>query len=289
MKRRVTISIAIIVTAFSLSAAAQDWGKIAGSVFGGVQQMAEASKDITPSEEHYIGRAVAALILEKNALLENAALDGYLNKVGLTVAYHSDRPITYGGYHFAVLNSDEINAFACPGGIILVTKGLLREVENEDQLAAVLGHEVAHVAKRHGISAIKKSRWTKFGFYAAGEVGKHYTPTEVSELVGEFQSVVTDVAKQVIEKGYSKSDEKQADTLGILYASNAGYAPSAMAEFIKAEQTKGIGNQAGPFSSHPSNEKRLQEVEKTIQDEGLSGNLATARTARFKIATASLR
>lgn len=289
MKRPIIVIAAAIVLILSANASAQNWGKIAGSVFGGVQQMAEASKEITPSEEHYIGRAVAALILEKYALLGNAALDNYLNKVGLTVAYHSDRPMTYGGYHFAVLNSDEINAFACPGGIILVTKGLLKEVENEDQLANVLGHEVTHVAKRHGIGAIKKSRWTKFGFYAVGEVGKHYTPSEVSQLVGEFQSVVSDVAKQVIEKGYSKGDEKEADDLGMRYAANAGYDPQAMAAFIKVEQAKGIGNDSGPFSSHPSNDKRLQQVEKAIQNDGLSGAVAAARTSRFQSATASLR
>jgi predicted Zn-dependent protease len=289
MKHVASFVIVLIVMAMSFSAKAQDWGKIAGSVFGGVQQMAEASKEITPSEEHYIGRAVAALILEKYALLGNTALDNYLNKTGLTVAYHSDRPVTYGGYHFAVLNSDEINAFACPGGIILVTKGLLKEVQNEDQLANVLGHEITHVAKRHGISAIKKSRWTKFSFYAVGEVGKHYTPSEVSQLVGEFQSVVSDVAKQVIEKGYSKGDEKEADNLGMRYAANAGYAPVAMAEFIKVEQAKGIGNDAGPFSSHPSNEKRLQEVENTIQNDGLSGTVSQTRTARFTGATAALK
>jgi len=289
MKNIVTIFALITTMAIGLNAQAQDWGKIAGSVFGGVQQMAEASKDITPSEEHYIGRAVAAMILEKYPLYENSAVNDYLGKVGLTVAYRSDRPMTYGGYHFAALDTDEINAFACPGGIILVTRGLLREVQNEDQLANVLGHEVAHVAKRHGISAIQKSRWTKFGFYAAGEVGKHYTPSEVGQLVGEFQSVVADVAKKVIEKGYSKGDEKEADSLGMRYAASAGYDPLAMEEFIKAELAKGIGNDTGPFSSHPSHEKRLKEIEGTIKAEGLSGSVAQVRTDRYKGAMASLR
>lgn len=251
--------------------------------------MAQASKEITFSEEHYIGRAVAALILEKYSLLGNAAIDSYLNKVGTTVAYHSDRPVTYGGYHFAALNSNEINAFACPGGLIFVTKGLLREVQNEDQLANVLGHEVKHVAKRDGIRAIKKSRWTKFGFYAAGEVGKHYAPSEVSQLVGEFQNVVSEVAKTVMEKGYSKSDEKSADSLGMRYAANAGYDPLAMKQFIEHEVAQGRGNDTGPFSSHPSHDKRLKEVDNTIKDEGLTGTIAPVRTQRFKATTASLK
>lgn len=289
MKHLITVFTLIIIMAIGSSAAAQDWGKVAGSVFGGVQQMAEASKDITPAEEHYIGRAVAALILQKYPLYNNAGLNNYLNKVGLTVAYHSSRPVTYGGYHFAVLDSNEINAFACPGGLIFVTRGLLREVQDEDQLANVIGHEVAHVAKRHGIGAIKKSRWTKFGFYAAGEVGKHYTPSEIGQLVNEFQNVVSDVAKRVIEKGYSKGDEKEADNLGMRYATNAGYDPLAMKEFIQHELAQGIGNDTGPFSSHPSHETRLKEVGNTIKKEGLTGTVAPVRTARYKSAVASMK
>jgi len=289
MRHSITIFALIAAAALSSNAYSQDWGKIAGSVFGGVQQMANASKEITPSEEHYIGRAVAAMILEKYPLLGDSSLNDYLGKVGLTLAYRSDRPMTYGGYHFAALDSDEINAFACPGGIILVTKGLLREVQNEDQLANVLGHEVAHVAKQHGISAIKKSRWTKFAFYAAGEVGKHYTPSEVGQLVGEFQSVVTDVAKKVIEKGYSKADEKEADSLGMRYAADAGYDPLAMEQFIKHELEKGADNKTGPFSSHPSHAQRLKEVENTIKSEGLTGSVAEVRTTRYNSALASLR
>jgi predicted Zn-dependent protease len=287
--RNMMIASALAIVLAAGVAGAQDWGKIAGSAIGGIQQMAEASKEITPSEEHYIGRAVAAMVFERYPLLDNPALNSYLNKVGLMVAYQSDRPVTYGGYHFAVLASDDINAFACPGGIILVTRGLLRTVENEDQLANVLGHEVTHVAKRHGIGAIKKSRWTKFGFYAAGEIGKHYTPSEVSELVGEFQGVVTDVAKQVIENGYSKGDEAEADELGMRYAAAAGYSPKAMADFINVEIAKGLGSKSGPYSSHPSPEVRLKKVEGELGKMGSPGEVAKVRTARYQGAVASLK
>ncbi len=289
MKKIIVITALTIIALLSIQARAQDWGSIAGSVFGGVQQMAEAAKDITPSEEHYIGRAVAAMIFEKYPLYNNPAVNAYLNKVGLAVAYHSDRPVTYGGYHFAALNTDEVNAFACPGGMILVTRGLLKLVENEDELANILGHEIRHVADRDGIKAIKKSRWTKFGFYAAGEVGKHYTPSEVSELVGEFQSVVTDVAKTVIQNGYSKKDEEDADVYGMRFAMNAGYNPGAMADFIKAEIAKGLGSGSGPFSSHPSPDQRLRKVENALSSEGLSGTTEKVRTARFGGALASAK
>lgn len=288
MKRIITVFTLIAVMAVCSSASAQNWGQIAGSIIGGAQQMAEASKDITLAEEYYIGRAVAAMVLEKYPLYENQSANTYLNKVGYAVARNSDMPMTYGDYHFYLLDTPEINAFACPGGIIFVTRGLMKEAQNEDQLANVLGHEVTHVAKRHGISAIKKSRWTKFAFYAAGEVGKHYTPSEVSQLVGEFQNVVSEVAKTVIEKGYSQSDENDADKYGMVYAMNSGYDPNAMAEFIKHEIALGVGDKSGPFSSHLKPDQRLKKVEATIKSDGLTGTVDPGRTARFKAATGGL-
>lgn len=274
------LALAVLI-AIPSSAKAFDLGQALGSAIGGVQQLAEAAKEITPSEEHYIGRAVAAMVLAKYPLLDDPALTKYVNDVGLLVAYASDRPSTFGGYHFAVLNSDEPNAFACPGGIILINKGLLKDVKDEDQLAAILGHEVAHVSHRHGISAIKKSRWTKFAFFAAGEVGKQYSSNEIGQLVGEFQGVVSDVAKKVMESGYSKSDEKNADENGMKFAYDAGYNPAEMIDFIKQEEAKGIGSTSGPFSSHPKAEVRVRELEGTLA--GLGGaSTDPARTARFK-------
>lgn len=289
MKRKLTYIMIATLTLLPSAARAQDWGKIIGSTIGGVQQLAEASKEITPSEEHYIGRAVAATIIAKYPLLDNPALTDYLNKVGMLVAYASDRPSTFGGYHFAVLNSDEPNAFACPGGIILVNKGLLKEIKDEDQLATILGHEVAHVSHRHGIGAIKKSRWTKFAFYTAGEVGKNYTSSEIGQLVQEFQGVVTDVAKKVMESGYSKGDEKNADENGIRFAYAAGYNPESIVDFVKAEEAAGVGTAKGPFSSHPKPAVRVKEMEETLAGLGIKGMTNPARTARFKAAVAAVK
>lgn len=278
----ILIALLIVVPA---SAKALDINKVVGQAVTGATMMAEAAKDITPSEEHYIGRAVAATILSRYPLVNNPALTKYVNEVGLLVAYASDRPSTYKGYHFAVVNSPDANAYACPGGIIFVTKGLLSQVKSEDQLAAVLAHEVAHVAHRHGIKAIKKDKWTKLGFYAAGEVGKQYTPQDVTAIVGEFQNVVTDVAKQVLESGYSKGDEKNADEYGMKFASAAGYNPAEMIEYLK---TSGDNSSHGPFSSHPKADSRIKALEKDVKDLPPVTTQAV-RTSRFKALTASAR
>ena len=134
----------------------------------------DASKEISDSEEYYLGRGVAARILSQYPLSKDQALNTYVNEVGQTVAKKSTRPRTYKGYHFAVLESSTPNSFACPGGIIFITKGMIKNCCNEDQLAAVLAHEVGHVANRDGISSIKQSRWTEVATTAGAEAAKQY-------------------------------------------------------------------------------------------------------------------
>ncbi|HDL65299.1 MAG TPA: peptidase M48, partial [Proteobacteria bacterium] len=104
--------------------------------------VAKTFADITPEQEYYIGRAVAATVLKTYKPYQNKKATRYLNLVGQTLAAASDKPETYGGYHFMIMDSDEINAFSAPGGLIFVSRGMLRLCENEDDLAAVLAHEI---------------------------------------------------------------------------------------------------------------------------------------------------
>lgn len=286
MKNRSWLIFAVLLLIPARSFAV-DIGQVLNTTIGGVKQLSEATKDITPSEEHYIGRAVAATLLSQHSLLDNVALTKYVNEVGLTVARASDRPSTYGGYHFAVINSAEPNAYACPGGLIFISKGLLNLLKNEDELAAVLAHEVAHVAHRDGINTIKKERWSKLGFYAVQEAGKYAnTPGDLRQVVDAFQGVVTDVAKKVIDSGYSKGDENKADASGMQYMATAGYNPAEMVTFLNELNAKGIGITKGPFSSHPKIESRIKSLEKQA---GGAGKTEAVRTARFKATVAVVR
>jgi len=289
MKRRSILLVLLITLLVPMRSYAVDIGSIIGSAVGGVGMLAEAAKTITPGEEHYIGRAVAAVLLSRYSLYNNAALTKYVNKVGLLDAYASKMPATYGGYHFAVLNSEERNAYACPGGLIFINKGLLKDMQNEDQLSAVLAHEVAHVADRDGIDAIKRSKWTKLGFYAAGEVGRHYTPSDVASLVGVFQSVVTEVSKKVLDSGYSKGEEKRADRDGLNYMWRAGYNPDEMITFFKNEEAKGMGTKSGPFSSHPKMSSRVKALSKDVSQLGGPYTTPKVRVTRFKKYMAGVR
>lgn len=290
MKRTILIIVPALAMMLVVNAArAFDIGSAINAGVTGISKVAEASKDITPGEEHYIGRSVAAMVVNKYPLVQNQALTDYVNKVGLLVAYNSDRPETYGGYHFGVVESSEANAFACPGGFIFVTTGMLRQISGEDELATILGHEVAHVAHRDGINAIKKSKWTDLGFYAAGQAAGKFSPDEVKQLTSVFTDVVSDVGKKVLESGYSQSDEKKADGSGVRYASAAGYDPNGIIAFLEAEQSKGIDAHRGPYASHPKTEARIKELKAEIEKENLSHKIADVRTSRYKQSVAFAR
>jgi len=144
-------------------------------------QTEKAIRPMNEQEEYYVGRAVAATILGQYRLYRNERLTRYLNEVGQAVALASSRPFTYGGYHFAVLDTDEVNALACPGGIIFVTKGMLKKAQNEEEVAAILAHEIAHVSHKDGLGAIQSARWAE----VVTALGDH-----LRELDGRFFPVV---------------------------------------------------------------------------------------------------
>ncbi len=122
-------------------------------------QTSKAVRPMTDQEEYYLGRAVAAAVLGQYRLYGSEPLTSYVDSIGQAVALASDRPSTYGGYQFVVLDNDEVNALSCPGGIIFITRGMVQKAKNEEELAAILAHEVAHVNHKDGLASIQRSRW----------------------------------------------------------------------------------------------------------------------------------
>jgi len=157
--------------------------------------------DLTEEQEYYLGRSVAAKILALYPVYQNDALTAYVNRVGNAVAYNSDRPEIYAGYHFLVLDSEEVNAFACPGGFVFITRGLLRTCQNEDALAVVLAHEVGHICAKHGLKAIKKSRLMDAFAILVQETSKHYDREELNKLATAFDGALGDIVDQLVIKG----------------------------------------------------------------------------------------
>lgn len=246
--------------------------------------------DITEEEEYYIGRATAALILGKYRPYRNEALNAYVNTMGTALSYYSDRPETYAGYHFLVLDTDEVNAMAAPGGFIFVTRGLVKRCGDEEALAAILAHEIGHVAARHGLQSIKKSRLIDAFKVIGGEASQRLDSEELTKLTGIFEGVLGDVVETLVERGYDRKFEYEADKLGLTFAVRTGYAPGGLAEFLVGmEERKPSGPAAGWFKTHPSPADRLARVKTETAALGAAPAKLDVRTARFAQAVKNLR
>ena len=245
--------------------------------------MVKAFTDITPEQEYYIGRAVAANVVSRYRPYEVQRANRYLNVVGQTLALASDRPETFAGYHFLILDSDEINAFAAPGGLIFVSRGLLRCCRSEDAVAAVLAHEVSHVQLKHGLQAIKKNSLTAALTNIAVAGTQELAGPELAELTGLFENSVKDVAITLINNGYSRDFERQADAAAVILLQRMGYDQHALLDMLAVMEKELPASGPGFASTHPSPRERIAEIGKNLQD-ATPGSSSMIRQRRFESA-----
>lgn len=245
-------------------------------------------QDITPEQEYYIGRSVAATVLSAYKPYDVEGLNRYLNVVGQTLALYSDKPETFGGYHFLVLDSDEVNAFAAPGGLILVSRGLLRCCRSEDALAAVLAHEIGHVQGQHGLRAIKKGRLTSALTTLALEAGKNLAGQNLAEITRAFEGSVQDVTSTLMNSGYARALENEADASAVQILSRAGYDPRALVELLNEMKPRLAADARGFGKTHPSPDVRIQHVDGLLA--GLPASSSRSlRQQRFEAAIGMAR
>ena len=238
-------------------------------------------EDITPEQEYYIGRTVGAMILQKHEPYINPMADRYVNVMGQMLAQASDRPETYGGYHFLIQDSDEINAFAAPGGFIFLTRGMLRCCPQEDAVAAVLAHEIGHVQYKHGLRAIKQSRVTSALTALAIKGAKNYGDEDLTELTKTFEGSIYDITKTLIVNGYSRSFENQADLAAISILQRAGYNPNGLVTMLNQMKTRLKPGRQDFAATHPSPDSRLAEIQQYIGKYSAVKS-PQARQTRFK-------
>lgn len=249
--------ICLLTTGFSFSDLTPD--RI-NSITSAVKSIGKAARPLADDEEYYVGRAVAARLTATYPLYHNAKLTEYLNQIGQAIALHTEKPTTYGGYHFAILDSPEINAFACPGGIILITRGMLASVKSEDELAAVLAHEIGHIIHRDGIAAIKSSRWSEALLVIGSGAVKEFGPKDSAKLVSLFEGSIDDVVKTLVVNGYGRDQEKAADASALGYMAAAGYDPHGLTGYLKRLEEAGRGSKGGILATHPGTAERLENV-----------------------------
>lgn len=237
--------------------------------------------DLTPEEEYFIGRAVAARILSDYKPVNDPAKTHYINLVGDNVAKNSKMPLTFKGYHFMLISSDEVNAFAAPGGFIFVTTGLYAKLASEEQLAAVLAHEVAHVSLKHGLSSIKAANLTQAFTILGTEAVKEYSGAQLGELTKAFENSISDIINNLVVNGYSRSQEYDADSEALNTTYRAGFNPQGLSEFLKTLSGAKSANNAGFFKTHPPAGDRLKEADKLIASGKLQGVDNPNRQSRF--------
>lgn len=244
-------------------------------------------EDLTPENEYYIGRAVAASILERYPVWDDAAAVKYVNLVGQAAALGSSRPETFGGYHFQILDAGEVNAFAAPGGLVFVTRGMLRLCTTEDELAAVLAHEIGHVAGGHGLRSIKTGRLTSAAAILAAESGKQFGSDDLRTLTEAFEGSISDITDTLVNSGYARGLEKEADQAALNTLGQLGYDPHALLRVLAAMQKQVPAGGPGFGKTHPPASARATDIRALLGPAtAATGN--TERTRRFQQALAGI-
>lgn len=223
---------------------------------------------MSEEQEITVGREADPKIRKEYGVYDDAKLQAYVQRVGERLAGLSHRPELF--YRFTVLDSPEVNAFALPGGYIYITRGLMAYLNDEAELAAVLGHEIGHVTARHAVRQYTTAMAAQIGY----TIGSIFVP-QVGSQAG---STLYNVLGTALVRGYGRQYELQADQLGAEYSALAGYDPQAMLavlrvlkhqEEFEVERARLEGREPnvyhGVFATHPSSDKRLQEVIKEAQ------------------------
>ncbi len=222
---------------------------------------------MTPAQERELGRQIAGGVLGAAPLVPDFRLQSYVNRVGMWVALQSERPEV--PWRFGVIESEGINAFAAPGGYILVTKGLYRLLRTESQLAGVLGHEIAHVNRRHHEKLLRKSSAIAglSGLLAARVGGGGGGEQELRAVIGN--------GAEIMARGLDKDSELEADRDGSVYAARAGYEPYGLAAILEEMGHFGAGDSRMGLlkKTHPDAGARLESLSAAVGDrwEGLAG------------------
>lgn len=255
---KTTVKCALLAATFTLSACVTQESLIKAVSQPESLRTLVAPKKMTPEEERYMGRESAAMLLGAAPLLRDEALQNYVNRVGQRVAAQTGRSDIE--WHFGILDTPNVNAFAAPAGYVLITRGLLSRLHNEAELGGVLGHEIAHVVEHHHAEAMQKKERSG----ALANMVADATNGKDSKLV---TGALSNLAKGLYASGLDKGDEYDADRLGVVFATRAGYNPYGLPRVI--HMYAGAAGEGGfelLFSTHPSPADRLAALDKAMGD-----------------------
>ncbi len=250
------------------------------------RQRASSVEEVLPAdirEEVRFGREVAARIAARFGLYSNDELMKYVNLVGKTLAMNAGRPEL--DFHFAILNTDEINGYAAPGGYIFVTRGALARMKDESELAGALAHEIGHVVEKHavkelGIRGEETSAQTGLAMLIGGS-------SESARVA--FSQAVDKAMDLLFKDGYRRDDEIQADKDAVAFCALSGYDPAGLVRYF--ERIKGVvGKETAVIDkTHPSFDDRIAWIKATISEEGVDSASLKTFPDRFAISVKTLK
>jgi len=247
-----------------------------GGLTRGLSKAKEAKDKVdnlhfSDAEERQLGEYVSGLLIQRFGVYQDQAVGKYVALLGSVLAQASSRRNLK--WEFIVLDTEGVNAYAAPGGLIHITKGALGLMKNEAELAGVLGHELAHVSQKHTAKAIQKGNLTGMTIDAAA------ARTPGGALTQEFVSLVGNrIYQDLLENKFDRGDEMDSDKVGIALANEVGYDPRGMIGFLNkvAERNKDMKEPNGVFASHPQTKDRISEMEKQIKKDKLNATAVVA-------------
>ncbi len=258
------------------------------SVVKAAEKISDASRGLGDEQQYFLGRGVSALILRKYPIEKNTPdIANYINMVGHSLSSRSSRPEIYGGYHFGILNTEEINALSAPGGFIFLSKGFLKLMPNEEALAAVLAHEIGHVILGHGVGAISNAKISQASMLIGKEAINAFGPSELNALTDTFGDSVDEIFETLITSGYSRSQEYEADAFAVTLMAKAGYSVKGLTAMLD-QLGKIRGHSKGGWNdTHPAPSERKASLKLPKQNLDLAGE--EVRTRRFESKKSTLQ
>jgi predicted Zn-dependent protease len=235
-----------------------DWKKAAETV----KKVQKANADVNEPQEITLGEGIASNLLGAAPLLDNPAVQQYVNRIGRWLALQTERPNL--PWQFGVLDDNDVNAFAAPGGYVFITKGLLAQMNSEAELAGVLAHEISHVLRKHHLQALKKGAQTELLSDLANDALRtNGTDPRLAKLVS--------AGTEVYARGLDKDDEFEADRMGVVISARGGYDPYGLPAVLQTLQSLNPSDSsvALMFKTHPALADRLG-----LLDQEMSGQFA---------------
>jgi predicted Zn-dependent protease len=228
---------------------------------------------ISTGQELEIGKGMADEVAKTEKRLPDEQWQAYVNEVGQKLVKVCDRQDIE--YHFTVIQSDQINAFAAPGGYLYIYTGLLRIMDNEAELAAVMSHEISHVVGRHGAKQLQAT----MGVALASQL-------VLGDKGGDAMKAAINIGMGLLFSGYSREHEREADNFGIYYMQKAGYDPNAAVTMFQKLAAAGGSGGSNVFekltASHPDTQERIAKAKAEITGMGKLPSTLTLNSKKYQ-------